>query len=127
MLYVPLKSRTKAAPTLLATAVLIEMHDRVSNEKDAARAAFDLGWKIALGTAIDEHLIVSSPPHLIRAQLIVDNLVRDVFVRKLRPVGRSREGWHSQSSPGHEIHPQVRRCERYLSNSSLMALTASSG
>ena len=40
-------------PSLLATALLLQTYDRVSDEEAKARADFDLRWKVALGIEPD--------------------------------------------------------------------------
>ena len=51
--YSPDKGRPSVAPSLLATAVLLQAHDRVSDEEAKARADYDLRWKVALGVEVD--------------------------------------------------------------------------
>lgn len=40
-------------PSLVATALLLQTYDRVSDEEAKARADFDLRWKVALGIELD--------------------------------------------------------------------------
>src|SRR3990170_6641760 len=65
--------RTSVPPSLLATALLLQTYDRVSDEEAKARADFDLRWKVALGIGIEdrpfrqEHLAgISRPTHFAR-------------------------------------------------------------
>src|SRR3990170_909437 len=65
--------RTSVPPSLLATALLLQTYDRVSDEEAKARADFDLRWKVALGVGIEdrpfrqEHLAgISRPTHFAR-------------------------------------------------------------
>ena len=41
--------RDSVPPSLLATALLLQTHDRVSDAEAKARADFDLRWKVAWG------------------------------------------------------------------------------
>ncbi len=40
-------------PSLLATALLLQAHDKVSDAEAQLRARLDLGWKVALGVEVD--------------------------------------------------------------------------
>ena len=42
--------RDSAPPSLLATALLLQAHDKVSDAEAKARADFDIRWKVVLGT-----------------------------------------------------------------------------
>ncbi|MDD5094919.1 MAG: transposase, partial [Dehalococcoidia bacterium] len=53
-IYCPDNGRASVPPSLLATALLLQTHDRVSDEEAWQRAAFDIRWKVALGIEIDE-------------------------------------------------------------------------
>jgi len=71
-------------PSLLATALLLQTHDRVSDEEAKARADYDIRWKVALGIAIDERPFAKSSLQLFRAHLILHNKIRAVFQRSLQ-------------------------------------------
>jgi len=43
--------RTSVPPSLLAIALLVQTHDRVSDEEAKARADFDLRWKVCSANA----------------------------------------------------------------------------
>ena len=45
----PDNGRPSVPPSLLATALLLQTYDGVSDEEAKARADFDLRWKVALG------------------------------------------------------------------------------
>jgi hypothetical protein len=47
-LYCSDNGRRSVPPSLLATALLLQVHDGVSEEEAKARADFDLRWKVAL-------------------------------------------------------------------------------
>jgi hypothetical protein len=82
-LYCPDNGRNSVPPSLLATALLLQAHDRVSDEEAKARADFDTRWKVALGIQIDQRLFAKSTLQLFRAQLILHDQVRAVFQRSL--------------------------------------------
>ena len=46
--------RVSVPPRLLATALLLQTHDRVSDAEAKARADFDIRWKVALGIEIED-------------------------------------------------------------------------
>lgn len=81
--YCPDNGRPSVPPSLLATALLLQTHDRVSDEEAKARADYDLRWKVALGIEIDERPFAKSTLQLFRAQLILKDKMRAVFVRSL--------------------------------------------
>src|SRR3972149_9718644 len=66
-------------PSLLATALLLQTYDRVSDEEAKARADFDLRWKVALGIGIEDHPFAKSTLQVFRAQLIFDDEVGKAF------------------------------------------------
>ena len=70
-------------PSLLATALLLQTHDRVSDEEAKARADFDLRWKVALGIELDTRPFAKSTLQLFRSQLILHKRVRAVFQKSL--------------------------------------------
>jgi Transposase DDE domain/Transposase domain (DUF772) len=82
-IYCPDNGRPSVAPSLLANALLLQTHDRVSDEEAKARADYDLRWKVALGIEPDERPFAKSTLQLFRAQLILKEKMRAVFVRSL--------------------------------------------
>jgi len=82
-LYCPDNGRDSVPPSLLATALLLQTHDRVSDEEAKARADFDIRWKVALGIAVDDKAFAKSTLQLFRSQLILHEKVRAVFRRSL--------------------------------------------
>jgi hypothetical protein len=82
-LYCPDNGRRSVPPSLLATALLLQAHDRVSDEEAASRARYDVRWKVALGVEIEEAPFAKSTLQLFRAQLILHDEARAVFVRSL--------------------------------------------
>jgi hypothetical protein len=70
-------------PSLLATALLLQAYDSVSDEEAKARADFDLRWKVALGIELDARPFAKSTLQLFRSQLILHDKVRQVFQKSL--------------------------------------------
>ena len=76
--------RDSVPPSLLATALLLQTHDKVSDAKAKARADFDLRRKVALGIEIEDRPFAKSTLQVFRAQLILHDRVRAVFESSLR-------------------------------------------
>ena len=83
-LYCPDNGRYSVPPSLLATALLLQAHDKVSDAEAKARADFDIRWKVALGIEIEERPFAKSTLQVFRAQLILHDKVREVFEQSLR-------------------------------------------
>ena len=130
-LYCPDNGRNSVPPSLLATALLLQAHDRVSDEEAKARADFDMRWKVALGIQIDQRPFATSSRcpcgkstlQLFRAQLILHDQVRSVFQRSLEYAqetgylqGRKPKVRHlrDEGGVGHDPHPGPRGGERHL-------------
>ena len=58
--YCPDNGRDSVPPSLLATALLLQSHDRVSDAEAKARADFDLRWKVALGIEVEDRAFAKS-------------------------------------------------------------------
>jgi hypothetical protein len=69
---------------MLATALLLQTHDKVSDDEAKARADFDIRWKVALGIAVDDKPFAKSTLQLFRAHLILHEKIRGVFERSLQ-------------------------------------------
>jgi len=82
-IYCPDNGRPSVAPSLLANALLLQTHDKVSDEEAKARADYDVRWKVALGIEVDERPFAKSTLQLFRAQLILKEKMRAVFTRSL--------------------------------------------
>ena len=76
-LYCPDNGRDSVPPSLLATALLLQNHDRATDDEAKARADYDVRWKVALGVAVDERPFAKSTLQLFRAHLILHEKVRD--------------------------------------------------
>ncbi len=83
-LYCPDNGRASVAPSLLATALLLQAHDKVSDAEAKARADFDIRWKVALGIEIEDRPFAKSTFQVFRGQLILHDKVREVFEQSLR-------------------------------------------
>jgi hypothetical protein len=76
--------RNSVPPSLLATALMLQTHDRTSDEEAKERADFDIRWKVALGIGIEDKPFAKSTLQLFRAQLILHEKMRAVFQRSLQ-------------------------------------------
>ena len=81
--------RTSVPPSLLATALLLQTYDKVSDAEAKARADFDIRWKVALGKValgneVEDRPFAKSTLQVFRGQLILHDQVREVFERSLR-------------------------------------------
>ena len=76
--------RDSVPPSLLATALLLQTHDKVRDAEAKARADFDLRWKVALGIEVEDRPFAKSTLQVFRAQLILHDKVREVFEGSLR-------------------------------------------
>lgn len=83
MLYCRDNGRSSVPPSMLATALLLQAHDRVSDAEAKARADYDLRWKVALGIEVGCRPFAKSTLQLFRAQLILHDQARLVFQRSL--------------------------------------------
>src|SRR5712692_9623337 len=52
-LYNPKLGRPSVAPSVLATALVLQSYDRVSDDEAKQRAEYDLRWKVELGIELD--------------------------------------------------------------------------
>lgn len=82
-LYAQNNGRPSVPPSLLATALLLQTYDRVSDEEAKERADYDVRWKVALGIAIGAHPFAKSTLQLFRAQLVVNDEARRIFAKSL--------------------------------------------
>lgn len=82
-LYCPDNGRPSVSPSLLATALLLQAYEGVSDEEAKARADFDLRWKVALGIGLEERPFAKSTLQLFRARLVIHERMQSVFRRSL--------------------------------------------
>jgi len=83
MLYCLDNGRTSVPPSMLALALLLQAHDRVSDAEAKRRADFDLCWKVALGIEVGTRPFAKSTLQLFRGQLILHDAARTIFQRSL--------------------------------------------
>lgn len=82
-LYTQNNGRTSVPPSILAKALLLQSHDRVSDEEAADRARFDIRWKVALGIGIDDAPFVKSTLQSFRARLVLHKVEQAIFQRSI--------------------------------------------
>ena len=82
-LYCADNGRESVPPSLLATALLLQTYDGVSDQEAKERTDFDLRWKVALGLEIEERPFAKSTLQLFRAHLVLHDKVRAVFEKSL--------------------------------------------
>src|SRR5260370_573306 len=100
-LYCSNNGRPSVPPGLLATALVLQADDGVSDDEAKQRADYDLRWKVALGIELDVRPFAKSTLQEFRAQLIVHDQTRAIFQRSLE-VAKRRGVWKKG-------HPQDER------------------
>jgi hypothetical protein len=96
-LYVGGWGRPSVPPSLLATALVLQTYDRVSDDEATRRAAYDLQWKVALGVEVEAKPFAKSTLQEFRAQLIVHEDQRLLFQESLELAKRrGKLGPHRQ-------------------------------
>jgi len=83
-LYCPDNGRDSVAPSLLATTLLLQTYDKVSDAEAKRRVDFDIQWKVALGIEVEDRPFAKSTLQLFRAHLILHEKVREIFQRSLQ-------------------------------------------
>ena len=87
-LYTLTNGRPSVPPSLLATALVLQTYDGVSDDEARQRAAYDLRWKVALGVAVDARPFAKSTLQEFRAQLIVHQEQATIFQQSLEVAKR---------------------------------------
>jgi transposase len=82
-LYVLDNGRPSVPPSLLATALVLQTYDGVSDDEAKQRADYDLRWKVALGVELDARPFAKSTLQEFRAQLIVHQEQAAIFRKSL--------------------------------------------
>jgi hypothetical protein len=82
-LYCSDNGRRSVPPSLLATALVLQTYDRVSDAEAKARADYDLRWKVALGIELEARPFAKSTLQEFRAQLILHEAQAAIFKRSL--------------------------------------------
>ena len=113
-LYVLDNGRPSVPPSLLATALVLQTYDGVSDDEAKQRADYDLRWKVALGVELDARPFAKSTLQEFRAQLIVHEQAA-IFQKSLE-LARRRELPESQAEggAGHDQHPGAGGGEGHL-------------
>ena len=83
-LYCADNGRDSVPPSLLATALLLQIYDRASDAEAKQRADFDIRWKVAPGIEVEDRPFAKSTLQLFRARLILHEKASEVFERRLR-------------------------------------------
>src|ERR1700687_2663609 len=99
-LYTLPHGRPSVPPSLLATALVLQAYDGVSDDEAKQRADYDLRWKVALGIELEVRPFAKSTLQEFRAQLIVHDQTRAIFQRSLE-VAKRRGVW-KKGHPQHE-------------------------
>ena len=82
-LYSTQQGRPSVPPSLLATALVLQTHERVSDEEAKERADYDLRWKVALGVRVEDRPFAKSTLQEFRAQLVLHAEQGAIFQRSL--------------------------------------------
>ena len=86
-LYCSNNGRESVPPSLLATALLLQSHDRVSDQEAVDRSKFDQRWQVALGVGDDEQPFAKSTLCMFRNQLIIHDKAKMIFAKGLNFLG----------------------------------------
>jgi hypothetical protein len=102
-LYCRDNGRPSVPPSLLATALVLQTYDDVSDDEAKQRADYDLRWKVALGVELETRPFAKSTLQEFRAQLILHDQTRTLFQRSLEHA--KRQGvWKKGHSPEERTH-----------------------
>lgn len=71
--------RPSVPPSQLCVALLLQVHEGISDEEAIARTAYDLRWKVSLGLELEEKLCAKSTLQLFRAKLVLHEAYGQVF------------------------------------------------
>ncbi len=93
-------------PSLLATALVLQRYDGVSDDEATRRAAFDLQWKVALRIELEVRPFAKRTLQEFRAQLILHDQTRAIFQRSLE-VAKRRGLWKKGEAPDERQHVKL--------------------
>ena len=82
-LYCHTNGRPSVPPSLLATALILQTYQGVSDAEAKACADYDIRWKVALGCEVTDRPFAKSTLQLFRAQLVIHEKARAIFCRSL--------------------------------------------
>jgi hypothetical protein len=105
-LYCRDNGRPSEPPSLLATALVLQAYDGVSDDEAKQRADYDLRWKVALGIELQVRPFAKSTLQEFRAQLILHDQTRAVFQRSLE-VAKRRGVWKKGHAPDERQHMKL--------------------
>ena len=75
--------RPSVPPSLLATALVLQTYDDVSDDEAKRRADYDLQWKVALGVELDARPFAKSTFQEFRARLVIHDKQHAIFQQSL--------------------------------------------
>lgn len=99
--YTDRRGRPSVPPSLLATALVLQTYDGVSDEEARDRATFDLRWQVALGVPVGSRPFAKSTLQEFRAQLVLHEEQAKLFQASLELA--KRKGWFR----GRRLHVAV--------------------
>jgi hypothetical protein len=105
--------RPSVPPSLLATALVLQTYDGVSDEEAKQRADYDLRWKVALGLEVETRPFAKSTLQEFRAQLILHEQTRALFQRSLE-VAKHRGVWKKGKAPDERQHIKLALDTTYI-------------
>jgi hypothetical protein len=88
MLYCADNGRDSVPPSLLATALILQTFDRVSDQEATDRAQFDQRWHLALGISDEEVPFAKSTLCVFRNQLIIHKKAKFIFHKGIEHLRR---------------------------------------
>src|SRR5436190_4175187 len=112
-LYCRNRGRPSVPPGLLATALVLQTYDGVSDEEAKQRADYDLRWKVALGLEVETRPFAKSTLQEFRAQLILHDETRAIFQRSLE-VAKHRGVWKKGKAPDERQHVKLALDTTYI-------------
>ena len=112
-LYSRQRGRPSVPPSLLATALVLQTYDGVSDEEAKQRADYDLRWKVALGLEVETRPFAKSTLQEFRAQLILHEQTRAIFQRSLE-VAKRRGVWKKGKAPDERQHIKLALDTTYI-------------
>ena len=80
--------RPSVPPSLLAVALLLKAHDKVSDEESVERANFDVRWCVALGLELASEPFVKSTLQEFRAKLVIHEQAGAIFLASIEEAKR---------------------------------------
>jgi hypothetical protein len=107
------RGRPSVPPSLLATALVLQTYESVSDEEAKQRADYDLRWKVALGLEVETRPFAKSTLQEFRAQLILHDQTRALFQRSLE-LAKRRGVWKKGKAPDERQHIKLALDTTYI-------------